>query len=118
MIDKVHTFTIKRLSVTQDAMGGMVRTYTTAARGTLPTSVKGRACVVREKEKVEYGVRSERAVWKLLTDADPQVTELDQITFDYGDGVTRTLRVLISSYPRSANLAFYKTICDEDETTT
>lgn len=117
MIDKVHTFAITRLSTTQDAMGGMVRTYTASARGSLPTSVQGRASVVREKEKVEYGVRSERAVWKLLTDTNPQVNEKDRITFDYGDGVTRTLRVLISSYPRSANLAFYKTICDEDETT-
>lgn len=117
---RVHTLTIKRdAQDSQDAVGGHAENYTIAGRGHRPAEVRGRAIVLSAKEKLDYGIRGEKIGWKFLIPGDdPEITQKDQITFEYASGDTRTVRVLVGSYARSADTAFWKVVGDEDSTRT
>lgn len=114
---KVHTLTIKRNSPTQGVAGGLVDDYTTAARGSKPTSIKGRAILMNTKEKLEHGVRGDLLGWKfLIPDTDPQIELTDQVTFTYIDGQSHTVEILVQSHARSVDGRFYKAIGQEKST--
>jgi len=112
-----HTFTIKRKVVTQGAAGGASFEYTTAGRSGLPTTAKGRAIIMSAKEKIEHGIQADMFAWKfLIPDKDPEVNEKDQVSFDYIDGQSHTVRVLTKSYARSVDGRFYKFTGEEKST--
>lgn len=116
-IDEPHVFTAKRLvEDQQDAVGGPVQNYTTAARGSLPKKFNGRAVRLSAKEKIDHGVRGQNEGWKILSSTDPQITLLDQITFEYVPDESHTLKVLIGSRARRVDGGLYKIICEEDST--
>ena len=94
----IHTLTIKRASTTRGALGGNRTTYTLAARGSLPTSVRGRMVAMSAKEKIDHGLRAEQFMWKGMVPyerGDPQVDQRDQVTFEYTPGDTRTVKVTV-----------------------
>jgi hypothetical protein len=116
-LSEVHEFTIKRLSTTQDAVGGQVRSYSTANRGPRPSKIKGRAIVMNEKERSEHGVRGRTIGWKILIfGTNPEVDLTDQITFDYTTGQSHTVEVLVPSLARSHDARFWK-IMGQEKTT-
>lgn len=122
MIDKTHLFTIKRLVtdenglVAQDAVGGQKRSFTQAARGTLPKTAEGRAVMMSHRERFEHGIEGQVTAWKLMFDTDPEIGLEDQVTFDFVPGDSRTVRILVASHARSADAAFYRAFGDEDTT--
>lgn len=73
------TATIRRVVVTKDSAGGQDRVYTTAGRGSLPTSSRGRLQDIGNFRRNAYGMQDIQvdAVWYTVT--DPQVDERDQI---------------------------------------
>lgn len=108
-----HELTIKRTAYTQDAAGGAVETTTVANRAGLPRKVKGRAIILKEKEKLEHGVRADYIGWKFLTATDPKIDIIDQIDFDYIDGQSHSVEILTPSRARSADGRFWRTIGQE-----
>lgn len=115
-----HTFTITRLAVTQDALGGQVRTYTAAARAGLPTEVCGRAIRLKDTEKLDHGVRGEKNGWKLLvpaTQPNPLIALTDKVEFEYTPGETVVMKVTKATHSRigmTADSSFYSTSGEED----
>lgn len=87
------TVTIKRQVITQGPAGGQIKTYTTAARGALPTTWKCRAQQMSVEEETRYGVRDDSVGWKFLSGDIPQVDTRDRIEFEL-DSATRVIRVL------------------------
>lgn len=116
---EIHDLTIHRESAARGALGGRRLTYTAAARGTLPTSVNGRAIAASAKEKIDHGIRAEQFAWKFLTRSNPQITLQDQISFEYSDGDTRTVKVTVPSRARldaAGRVHHYVTFGVEDGT--
>lgn len=119
---EIHELRIKRASETRGALGGVLTTYTDAARGSLPLKVRGRAMVMNVKEKVDHGIRAEQYGWKLLvpqSQGDPQITLQDQVTFEYAPGDTRTVKITVPSRPRlngPGDVHHYTVIGVQDET--
>lgn len=91
------TITITRLGVTQGSSGGQVRTFTTAARGSLATSSTGRLQPLSNEERREYGIRGERKAWKYHTTTNPTLTVKDQAEFTDADGDEIEARVINGS---------------------
>lgn len=89
--------TITRLTTTQGTAGGQVRTFTTAARGSLATTSTGRLQPLSIEERREYGVRGNRKSWKYHTTTDPFLTEQDQAAFTDFDGEAIEARVIRGS---------------------
>lgn len=79
----VDTLTIRRLDPTaKDAANAPIETYTTAARGALPTELVGRALPMSSKEMRQFGIESEETAWKFLVSVqDPQVRNDDVVDF-------------------------------------
>lgn len=96
-LTSVHTLAVTRLAVTKDTTGGQVRTYTAAARGSRPTSVTARACLMSDKERSQFGVRGDVAAYKFLTTTDPQIALNDQVEFDYVSGQTELVKIITPS---------------------
>jgi hypothetical protein len=114
---RIHEITIKRETDTPNAIGGVTRSWTTAARGSLPTVVRGRAIRMNPKERIDNGIRGEKQGWKILVwDEDPQIELTDRVFFDYVDGESHEVKVLVASHARSANEAFWKALGEEDTT--
>lgn len=88
------TVTIKRLGTTQDAAGGKVESYTTANRGSLPTSWKCRIQEMAADEAIRYGLSGTERSWKFLGTSNPQIDERDQITFTDSESVAHTVEVV------------------------
>lgn len=121
----IHTLTIKRASDVRGALGGTRRTFTIAARGSLPTSIRARGIAMTAKEKIDHGVRAEEFAWKFLVpyqEGDPQVDQRDQIEFEYTTGDTRTVDVIVPGRGRigaaSTNPHHYVFFGKEDNTET
>lgn len=111
---QTHEVTIKRLAVTQGTAGGQVRTYTTAARGSSPTTALCRAMIMTPKERVDYGVRASVEGWKFLFPEDPKITLNDRIEFDFVTNQSETVKVLTPSHARSVNARFYRVFGEQD----
>jgi hypothetical protein len=75
----VSSATIKRVVSTQSAAGGEVRAYTTANRGSLPTSTTGRMNQSGGVRRFAWGGHDMTfdAVW--YTTTDPQCDNRDQL---------------------------------------
>jgi hypothetical protein len=89
--------TIKRLVVTQGSAGGQVRTFTTAARGSLVTSWTCRTQPMTAEERLEYGVKGARKSWKHLGTSDPSSGVQDVFVFTDEDDVSRNAGVISPS---------------------
>lgn len=115
---KTHKVTIKRLSTTRGTSGGQSRSFTTAARSSagLPTKWDCRAMLMSNKDRVDYGVRAETQAWKFLGEDDPQITVQDQLEFDFVDGQSEVVKVLVGSHARSHNEKFYRVFGEDDST--
>lgn len=107
------TATVKRYSITQGDAGGQVRTATTAARGSLSTSVTCRIQPLSVDERREFGVRAERAAWKLHTTTNPNLTVEDVVEFTDNDEVSRTADVINPSRNADGQGRLYTTILEE-----
>lgn len=97
---EIHDLTIHRETGTRGTLGGRRISHTAAARGTLPTSVKGRAIAASAKEKIDHGIRAEQFGWKFLTPANPQIDLRDQVSFEYSTGDSRSVKVTVPSRAR------------------
>lgn len=95
----IHTVSIQRQDVTNsDAMSNK-KTYTTAARGSLPTTgFKGRIVPLSTRERVEFGMRDYEMTHRFYTVTNPQVDERDILI--YG---TRRMNVLGFRNPDELN---------------
>lgn len=98
--------TLKRLVETQSATGGLIRSYTTAARSGLPTTVKARIIHLNEKQKIEHGVRGDQQGFKFLCETNPQITLNDRVEFSMPQGAgvadeTYAVDVVNPSRPRT-----------------
>lgn len=89
------TVTLKRaVEGAQDSTGGRSTTYTTAARGTRPTTWKCRIQPMSIEEETQYGVRGDRQGIKFLGATNPQVGTQDQIEFTDSESVAHTVKIL------------------------
>lgn len=73
----VATATIKRNASSSDATMGQIRNYTTAARGSLPTSSTGRLVQGGGSRRFAYEMHDLETPMKWYTVTDPQVDESD-----------------------------------------
>lgn len=109
------TITIKRLTTSRGTAGSPSRTYTTAARGSLPST--GIKCWLVElttgEENREFGVRSDRQVWKILATSDPKITVADQVEFTDQDGNSFVARVINPSMNVAGLSRVYRAIVEE-----
>lgn len=101
-----QTATIKRQVVTQSAgMGQNHGTPTTAARGTLPTSLDCRVMQPSAQERKEYGIQDVTVDDVLIFTTNPQVDNRDEITIG-----SDTLHVLTQRNPQRMS-RFYIVEC-------
>ena len=89
-----HTVTIQRQSTTRTDSGGYQKTYSTANRGSLPTTLSCRVVPLGARERYEYRMRDQETSHKVYSLTDPQVDERDRFVFD-----SRNLTVLTSRNP-------------------
>lgn len=113
------TLTIKRIDTTAsvNALGELVDTesqYTTANRGSLPTSVKGRATLMTAEQQIAYGVETSKLGWIFRSETDMQCDTRDIIEFTDDDGTSHTVRVTVKTHKRSSASPVYRTIGEED----
>lgn len=86
----ITTCTIKRVSSTSDATMGQVRNYTTAARGSRPTSTIGRLVQGGGSRRFAYEMHDMETPTKWYTTTDPQVDESDMLIPRNSDGTDGT----------------------------
>lgn len=116
------TITIKRLSVTQDTSGegGQIRTYTTAARGSRPTTgFKCRLQQLNSEEKLAYGIKGSSNGWKILASTDPQAGVEDAIEFtdvngNAHGGDSNPVRIIEPSRDIDNQGRVYRAIAEEE----
>lgn len=113
---QTHTVTIKRETETQGSSGGSTLTYTTGARGGRPTTWDCRAVMMSEKERLQHGVRGNLIAWKFMGETDPEITEEDQLDFEFVPGDQHIVKVLTPSRARSTDAAFYRVFGQKDTT--
>lgn len=87
------TITIKRLGATQDSIGAQVRTYSTANRGTRPTSAKCRAQMIEADEAIKLGLKGAARSWKFFFSTNPSIDIEDLIEFTDQDSEARIVKV-------------------------
>lgn len=75
------------------------REYTTAARGSKPTSMVGRVQEMSTEEMVKYGLKGSDTMFLLLFNSDPQLTVASQVSFADVNGVDWNMRVIKPSRP-------------------
>ncbi len=99
------TATISRQVVAKTAAGGTSRTYTTGARGSLPTGLDGNLkCRVMQpaaQERLAYAQQDVVLTDVLVFATDPQVDNRDQIAI-----ASRTLSVLHQRDPQEMGRMF------------
>ena len=78
----VHTCTIERQSTTRTDSGGYQKTYSTANRGSSPTSISCRVVPLSARERYEYQMRDQETSHKVYTLTDPEVDERDRLVFN------------------------------------
>lgn len=105
--------TIERLSTSQSATGGQVRSYGVQNRGALPTELRCRIQPVSTEERVAFGIRGTRAAWKLLFSSDPAIASSDRVTFLDADRVARIASVVQSSLNLDGQSRLYRAVVEE-----
>jgi hypothetical protein len=91
----LKTVTIKRQTTAKTVTKGNARTFSTAARGSLPTSASGRLMKASPREREQYGIRDEDATDYMLFTSNPRVDNRDQfIVAATATTPERTLNVL------------------------
>lgn len=113
-----HTCVIKRKVHTRARAGGRTFVYTTAARGTLPISVKCLALVDKATERLEYGTRGTVIIWKILSTTNPRVDTRDRFELTDLDGVVHQINVTVKSHWVDPRQRLYRAFGEEDTTTT
>lgn len=73
----IQTATIKRNVSTQGTAGGQIRNYTTAGRGSLPTTSTGRLVQGGGDRRLAYEMRDLETPGKWYTTTDPKLNEAD-----------------------------------------
>jgi len=73
----ISTATIKRNVSTSDASMGQIRNYTTAGRGSLPTSSTGRLVLGASSRRFAYEMHDTQNHANWYTTTDPQVDNSD-----------------------------------------
>ncbi len=91
----VDLLTIRRLDPTErDEANAPVESYTTGARGALPTELLSRALPMSAKELMQYGIEGDVVGWKFLVSVeDPQVRSDDVVDFTDSNGTAHTIEV-------------------------
>ena len=117
------TITIKRIdtSVAVNEVGELVDTsssYTTAARGNLPTSANARVTLMDAEERIAFGVQTTQLVWIIRTKTNIQCDTRDRIVFTDADGVQHDVRVVIETHRTSSASPICRTIAVEDKAAT
>lgn len=110
-----NTITIERLSSTPNDTGGQTRTWSTAARGSLPSSIACRIVPLRSDERIAYGVRGSKQVWKFLFSSDPQITVVDRIRFNDPSGVEHIATILETSLDIDFQGRLYRAVGSDSE---
>lgn len=70
---------IQRVAVTQGAAGGQQRTYTKAARGSLPTTSQGRLNLLSGDRRNAYAMHDQSIIARWYTTTNPQCGVQDQL---------------------------------------
>ena len=105
--------TVKSLTQSRGAGGFMIRSATTAARGTNPTSITCRMMEIDVEEAAKYGLHGAERHFKLLASSNPSLTVQDYVTWTDPDGVTHTdMRVVVPSRNVDSQ-GFYVAVCEE-----
>lgn len=108
-----YTVTIKRVSETKDGMGGPVRTFSTANRGSLPTLISCALQSLDGEEREAYGVRASSEAWMMFTDTDPQMDLRDQIVFTDDSSVSHTAFCIRRSIDEAGKNRVWTTFVEE-----
>ena len=89
--------------------------YSTAQRTTdsVPTSITGRIFSLSAKENINFGIRGDRLVWKVLFAADPIVTPEDLLEFTDNNSDTRQIRCLHRSEDLGMQNRLFRVHCEE-----
>lgn len=89
------TCNIRREVVVQDAEGQAIKTWTAAARGSLPADAsKFRHQGLPHEEAVAYGVIGSRLMWAAFFSYDPKIDGRDHVFFTDDGGIARECRVI------------------------
>lgn len=117
---KTTTLTIKRIdtSAAVNVLGELEDTdskYTTANRGSLTTSVSGRATIMRIEEQIAYGVETNKTAWIFRSKTDMKCDTRDLVEFTDSDGATHKVRVVVKTHKKSPASTVYRTIGVEDD---
>ena len=89
------TLTLTRqVEGTQTSTGAKSISYTTAGRGSLPTSWVTRADEMTAEEMVKFGVQDRSSVWKFLGATNPSLDVQDRVTWTDQDDVSRTAQII------------------------
>ena len=76
----ISTASITRVVPTKDSAGGQVRPYTTAGRGSLPTTSTGRLQPISAFRRTAFANRDQETDAEWFTVTNPQCDNRDQIT--------------------------------------
>lgn len=110
----VDTLTIKRInpSPSIDDSGGYDENaeYATIHRGSLPTTVQGRATLMRPQEAAMLGTTTTNATWVFRSKENMDVDNRDMIEWTDADGVARRARIIIASRRVSRASGVYRAV--------
>ena len=76
-----HTVTIQRQSVENTGSASDRKTYSTSARGGLPSSLKCRVVPLSSAQRTQYATVDQRISHRVFFLANPQVDERDKLVF-------------------------------------
>lgn len=95
------TMSFTDMSVTGQAADGSQtpREYTSAARGSKPTTMVGRVQELSTEEVVKYGLKGTDSMFMFLFNSDPQLSVASAVSFTDVNGVDWQLRVIKPSRP-------------------
>ena len=110
----LDTFTIKRINPTPtvDDSGGYDEDseYNTSHRGSLATSVAGRASLMKPEDAIAYGTKTTESTWVFRSKTDLAVDTRDIITWTDEDSVARSAKIIKKSQKVSRASEIFKTI--------
>ena len=78
---KTHTVSIERAAKTSTASMGAKRTYTAAARGSLPTTLICRIVPLNSRERNDYAMQDLQTSHRVYSLTNPQVGEDDRLVY-------------------------------------
>ena len=105
--------TLKTQVSVKDEAGGATFTWTTAARGSDPTSIDCDMQTMTAEEKSELGITESKTTWAMYTATDPALRTKDLVEWTDNSSIARVCQVINPSFDMAGRNRIWKTVIVE-----